>query len=204
MSRNLDADAVLDLLRQTGTLQEGHFRLTSGRHSDRFFLMPHTFQYPDATEQLCAALAALFAADDVETVAGPATGGIILAYEVARQLGRQTGRRVRAVFTEKTEDGGMALKRQWSLRPGERVLMVEDAVTTGGSVSKAMAALQPHGPTLVGVGCIVDRSGGMVDFGVPLRSLARVDVASWTPEECPLCRAGVPLVRPKEQVSTRG
>lgn len=82
--------------------------------------------------------------------------------------------------------------------------MVEDAVTTGGSVSKAIAALQPYEPTLVGVGCIVDRSGGQVDFGVPLRSLVQVDVASWTPEECPLCREGVPLVKPKDRVSTRG
>lgn len=193
----LNPDAVLDLLRSTGTLKEGHFRLTSGRHSDCFFLMPHTFQHPAQTEQLCAQLAALFAEDRVETVVGPATGGIILAYEVARQLGRLTERPVRALFTEKTEDGAMALKRQWTLRRGERVLVVEDAVTTGGSVQKAIAAIQPFEPTLVGVGCIVDRSGGQADFGVDLRSLVKVDVQSWEPEACPLCRAGIPLVRPK-------
>ena len=197
MTRNLEPDAVLDILRTTGALLEGHFRLTSGRHSDRFFLMPHTFQYPSETERLCSELASLFREVEVETVVGPATGGIILAYEVARQLSRLTGRRVRAIFTEKSEDGGMALKRQWSLRSGERVLVVEDAVTTGGSVQKAIAAIQGHQPILVGVGCIVDRSGGCVDFGVPLRSLVRVDVESWTPEDCPLCRAGVPLVKPK-------
>lgn len=193
----MNHDAVLDLLRSTGTLKEGHFRLTSGRHSDRFFLMPHTFQYPAQTEQLCAGLAALFANDEIETVVGPATGGIILAYEVARQLGRLTGRPVRAVFTEKTEEGKMALKRQWSLRPGERVLMVEDAITTGGSVQKAMDAVQPYQPAIVGVGCIVDRSNGQVDFGVDLRSLVKVNVESWEPEQCPLCKAGVDLVRPK-------
>jgi len=187
----------LDHLRNTGALKEGHFRLTSGRHSDRFFLMPHTFQHPAETEQLCTGLAALFAADGVETVVGPATGGIILAYEVARQLGRLTGRPVRAIFTEKTEDGGMALKRQWSLRPGERVLMVEDAITTGGSVQKAMAAVRQYEPAIVGVGCIVDRSNGQVAFGVDLRALVRVAAESWLPDECPLCRTGVALVRPK-------
>lgn len=197
MTRHLEPDAVLEILRATGTLLEGHFRLTSGRHSDRFFLMPHTFQYPAETERLCEGLASLFETEEVETVVGPATGGIILAYEVARQLSRRTGGPVRAIFTEKTEDGGMALKRQWHLRPGERVLVVEDAVTTGGSVQKAIAAIQGYQPVVVGVGCIVDRSGGRVDFGVPLRSLARVDVESWEPDDCPLCRTGVPLVKPK-------
>ncbi len=195
--RHLRPDEVLGVLRATGALLEGHFQLTSGRHSDRFFLMPHTFQHPAETERLCHALARLFQEENVETVVGPATGGIILAYEVARQLGRLTGRPVRAVFTEKTEDGGMALKRQWQLRAGERVLVVEDAVTTGGSVRKAISAVQAFQPVLVGVGCIVDRSRGLADFGVPLRSLVRVDVDSWAPEECPLCKAGVPVVKPK-------
>ncbi|MFZ5815557.1 MAG: orotate phosphoribosyltransferase, partial [Bacillota bacterium] len=193
----LTHDEVFAILRETGTLREGHFRLTSGRHSDRFFLMPHAFQYPEQTERLCAGLASLFADEPVETVIGPATGGIILAYEVARQLGRLQGRPVRAVFTEKTEDGGMALKRQWSLRPGERVLMVEDAVTTGGSVQKAMEAVRSFEPAIVGLACIVDRSNGQVEFGVPMRSLVQVQVESWLPEECPLCRQGIELVKPK-------
>lgn len=197
MRQHLEPSAVLEILRATGALLEGHFRLTSGRHSDRFFLMPHTFQHPGETERLCRELASRFQEDQVETVIGPATGGIILAYEVARQLSRLTGRPVRAIFTEKTEEGGMALKRQWRLRPGERVLVVEDAVTTGGSVQKAIAAIAGYQPALVGVGCIVDRAGGRVDFGVPLRSLVRMEVESWSPEDCPLCRAGVPLVKPK-------
>ncbi len=190
-------DDVFAILRETGTLREGHFRLTSGRHSDRFFLMPHAFQFPAQTEQLCAGLAELFADDQVETVIGPATGGIILAYEVARQLGKLYGSPVRAVFTEKTEEGGMALKRQWTLRPGERVLMVEDAVTTGGSVQKAIDAVRGFEPAIVGVACIVDRSNGNADFGVPLRSLVQVQVESWTAEECPLCKQGIELIRPK-------
>lgn len=190
-------EQLFAILRATGTLKEGHFRLTSGRHSDRFFLMPHAFQYPAETEQLCAALAELFDREQVETVIGPATGGIIMAYEVARQMGRLTGRQVRAIFTEKTEEGGMALKRQWSLRPGERVLMVEDAITTGGSVQKALDAIRPYQPEVVGVACIIDRSAPGVEFGAPLRSLARVEVESWLPEECPLCRQGIELVKPK-------
>ncbi|WP_273379259.1 orotate phosphoribosyltransferase [Symbiobacterium thermophilum] len=197
LKSSLTPEKVLDILRTTGALLEGHFQLTSGRHSDRFFLMPHTLQHPAQTERLCRALAGLFAEEGVETVVGPATGGIILAYEVARQLERLTGRPVRAIFTEKTEDGGMALKRQWRLRSGERVLVVEDAITTGGSVVKAIAALQAYQPALVGVGCIVDRSRGAVEFGVPLRALVRAEVDSWTPDECPLCRAGVPVVKPK-------
>ena len=190
-------DEVFAILRETGTLREGHFRLTSGRHSDRFFLMPHAFQFPAETEILCRGLAQLFAAEEVETVIGPATGGIILAYEVARQVSTLSGRRVRAIFTEKSDDGAMALKRQWTLRPGERVLMVEDAITTGGSVQKAIDAIRPFGPEIVGVACIVDRSGGSADFGVPMRSLVKVRVESWLPEECPLCQQGIELVRPK-------
>lgn len=193
----ISPDEVFAILRQSGTLREGHFRLTSGRHSDRFFLMPHAFQFPEQTEKLCAGLAELFAEEGVETVIGPATGGILLAYEVARQLGKRTGRSVRAIFTEKTEEGGMALKRQWSLRPGERVLMVEDAVTTGGSVRKAIDAVRQYEPSILGVACIVDRSRGQAGFGVPMRSLVQVEVESWLPEECPLCRQGVELVKPK-------
>lgn len=195
---SLSYDEVMAIFREAGTLQEGHFRLTSGRHSDRFFLMPHTLQHPDLTERLCAELAALFDGEEIETVIGPATGGIILAYEVARQIGRRRGGRPpRAIFAEKDGQGGMALKRQWSLRQGERVLVVEDAVTTGGSVAKTIAAIRPFGPQIVGVACLADRSQGQVDFGVPLRSLVKVDVSSWLPEECPLCRQGIPLVKPK-------
>lgn len=189
---------ILDIFRQTGTLREGHFLLTSGRHSDQFFLMPHTFQHPTETERLCAALAALWQDVEIQTVVGPATGGIILAYEVARQIGRlRGGKGPRAIFTEKTEDGKMALKRQWRLVPGEKVLVVEDAVTTGGSIQKSIDAISSFEPELVGVGCIADRSGGTVSFGAPLRSLITLQVSSWSAEECPLCQQGIDLTRPK-------
>lgn len=191
-------DDVLAVFREAGVLREGHFVLTSGRHSNQFFLMPHLFQYPNLTEQLCGALAELYADQEIETVIGPATGGIVLAYEVARQIGKlQRGKSPRAIFTEKTEDGKMALKRQWTLRKGERVLFVEDAITTGGSVNKAIDAVRSFEPSVVGVGCLTDRTNGVVDFGVPLRSLVQIQVQSWAPGECPLCQAGSEAVKPK-------
>jgi orotate phosphoribosyltransferase len=194
----MDREQLFTIFREAGVLREGHFVLTSGRHSDQFFLLPHLFQYPHLTEQVCAAMAELFAGEEIETVVGPATGGIVLAYEVARQIGRlKGGKGPRAIFTEKTEDGKMALKRQWSLRPGEKVLMVEDAVTTGGSIAKAMEAIRGYEPEIVGVAAITDRSGGTVDFGVPLRAVVTLKVESWTPEECPLCQKGVPVIKPK-------
>lgn len=195
----MDREELFAIFREAGVYREGHFVLTSGRHSGQFFLLPHLFQFPALTERVCAALAAQFDGVEIETVVGPATGGIVLAYEVARQLAlRRPGAPApRAIFTEKTEDGGMALKRQWTLRPGEKVLMVEDAVSTGGSVAKALAAIQQYEPAVVGVGCIADRSGGAVDFGAPLKAVVTLKVESWAPEECPLCRQGVPLVKPK-------
>jgi orotate phosphoribosyltransferase len=194
----VNQERLFQIFREAGVLREGHFVLASGRHSQQFFLLPHLFQYPHLTEEVCAAMAALFADTEVETVVGPATGGILLAYEVARQIRLlKGGKGPRAIFTEKTEDGKMALKRQWSLRPGEKVLMVEDAVTTGGSVGKAMEAIRGYEPAIVGVACIADRSGGTVNFGVPLRAVATLQVESWPPDECPLCKQGVPLVKPK-------
>jgi len=194
----LAKDELFAILREAGVLREGHFVLTSGRHSAQFFLLPHLFQFPHLTERVCAAIAEQFDGVEIDTVVGPATGGIILAYEVARQLGLRRGRRPpRAIFTEKTEDGKMALKRQWSLDQGERVLVVEDAVTTGGSVFKSLEAISAFPYELVGVGAICDRSGGTVRFPAPLRALVTLNVESWLPEACPLCQQGVPLVKPK-------
>lgn len=195
----MNREELFAIFKEAGVYREGHFVLTSGRHSGQFFLLPHLFQFPALTERVCAAMAAMFDGVAIETVVGPATGGIVLAYEAARQLGlrRPAGQAPRAIFTEKTEDGKMALKRQWTLRPGEKVLVVEDAVSTGGSVAKAMEAIRPYGPEVVAVACIADRSGGVVDLGAPLRALVTLNVESWAPEECPLCKQGVELVKPK-------
>lgn len=189
---SLSAEEVLALFRRTGVLREGHFLLTSGLHSDRFLLCAQALQYPAEAERLCRALAETWQGQGIDVVAGPAVGGIIMAYETARHLG------ARAVFTEKTEDGGMALRRGFQVRPGERVLLVEDAVTTGGSVLKCKAALEPFQPQFVGVAALVDRSGGQAHLdGLPLRALLRLDIPAYPPGDCPLCARGEPLVRPK-------
>ncbi|PZN13159.1 MAG: orotate phosphoribosyltransferase [Bacillota bacterium] len=207
---DLDDAAVAGLLNQTGAHRYGHFRLTTGLHSDEFFLLARAFQYPEVLERLGAALAArlrrvLPAADagqggpagsgpvagTVGAVVGPAMGGVLLAHAVARVLGG------RSLFAEKEADGSMRLKRGFALAPGEPVVVVEDAVTTGGSVRKTMEAVARAGGRVVAVGAVVDRSGGKADFGVPFVSLLCRDVAAFVPEECPLCRRGVPLVEPK-------
>lgn len=191
MAMPMGRDEVLRILRETGTLMEGHFLLTSGRHSGQFLLFSQALQFPPVAERLCRAMAEPFREAAVETVIGPAMGGVILAYEVARALG------VRAMFAEKAGDGSMALRRGFRLRPGERVLVVEDAVTTGGSVEKVLAVVRDAGGVPVGVSVIADRSAGAVDFGLPMRALVTLDIPSWLPADCPLCRQGLTLVRPK-------
>ncbi len=179
------------VLREVGALQEGHFLLSSGRHSDRYIEKFALLMRPRETEQVCRGFTDRFAGAGVETVAGPTTGGILLAFEVARQLG------VRAVYAERVEGGpGREFRRGATFRPGERVLVVDDILTTGGSVRDTLAALERQGAEVVGVGVLVDRSGGTVDFGVPLVPLLAVDIATYDPADCPLCRDGVPLVKP--------
>lgn len=183
-------EEILRLLRETGVIMEGHFRLTSGRHSPTFLQCSQVLQYPRHAEALCRQLAAPFAGSGVQGVIGPAVGGIILAYETARALG------VRAIFAER-EEGRMRLRRGFTISPGERFLVVEDAVTTGGSVNEVLELLAEARARAVGVAMLVDRSGGKVGFGVPQVALVTLDVPSYSPAECPLCRAGVPLVYPK-------
>ncbi|MHB9145446.1 MAG: orotate phosphoribosyltransferase [Symbiobacteriia bacterium] len=185
---------VMRLLEETGVALSGHFLLTSGRHSPRFMQMSQVWQYPAEAERLARALARKvieqLGPDAAETVAGPAMGGVIIGYEVARALG------LRSIYTEKDGEA-MALKRGFRIRPGERVLLTEDAVTTGGSVKKAMAALQAAGAVPVAVAAAVDRSLGKADLGVPLISLLELEVPSYAPDDCPLCRQGLPLTKPK-------
>lgn len=183
-----DIEAVL---REVGALKEGHFLLSSGRHSDRYIEKFEIFFHPRRTEEVCRQIAARFADAGIETVAGPTTGGILLAFEVARQLG------ARAAYAERVEGGnGREFRRGRVFQPGERVLVVDDILTTGGSVRETLAALAARPVEVVAVAVLVDRSGGRVDFGVPLAPLLRTDIATYDPADCPLCRAGVPLVKP--------
>lgn len=179
---------VKQLLIETGAILEGHFLLTSGLHSPMYVEKFQVLQYPEHTAKMCAALADKFADEQVELVIGPVTGGILLAHEVGKNL------KTRAIFTER-ENGKMTLRRGFVIKPGERVLIVEDIVTTGGSVKEVLEVVREHGGIAVGVGLLVDRSGGTVDFGIPAKSLLQLQVQTYKHDECPLCRDNVPMTK---------
>lgn len=183
-------EKILDMLKETGVILEGHFQLTSGRHSNRFLLCSQLLQHPNLTEKICRLMAAPFRSKGVETLIGPAMGGVILSYEVARALG------ARAIFAEFIE-GEITLKRGFQVSEGEKVLVVEDAVTTGGSVQKVIDLLKTCKANIAGVSMIVDRSGGAVNFGLPQSALVTMQIESYQPQDCPLCRSGLPLQKPK-------
>lgn len=175
-----EAIAIFD---RSGALMEGHFKLTSGRHSNQYMQCAQVLKYPGYTEQLARDIVASFRDSGAELVIGPAMGGIIVAYEVARQL------ELPAIFTER-QDGKMTLRRNFSIEPGQKVLVVEDVVTTGGSVFEVIDVVKEKGGEVVGVGVLVDRSGGKVDFAVPMHAVLSMQIESWEAEDCPLCKAG--------------
>ena len=183
---------TLDLYETTGALLRGHFRLTSGLHSDVYLQSALVLQYPAHAADLGAALATPFRDDGIQTVLAPAIGGILVAHEVARALGG------RALFTER-EDGVMRLRRGFTLAAGERCLVVEDVMTTGGSIREVVGCVEALGGTVVGVGSLIDRSGG-ANFPVKRATLATIKATTWKPEECPLCRAGSRAVKPGSRV----
>ncbi|MGH9764330.1 MAG: orotate phosphoribosyltransferase [Blastocatellia bacterium] len=180
---------ILSLFISTGALLEGHFQLSSGLHSRNYLQCALLLQHPDVAERLGRSLADHFRNLQVSAVVAPAIGGIIVAHEVARALG------VRALFTER-ENGVMTLRRGFSVTPGERVLVVEDVVTTGGSTRDTIEAVSRAEGQVVGAGSMVDRSGGAADVGVARAALLTLTVPAYDPAECPLCRDGVPAVKP--------
>jgi len=183
-------EAILNRFREAGALLEGHFLLTSGRHSPAYLQCARVLQHPDLAEDLCSRLARAFADEGVETVLAPAIGGIVVGHEVARALG------ARAVFAER-EKGRMTLRRGFALRSGERVLCVEDVVTTGGSLKEVQQLAQAAGADVAAVAALVDRTGGAdPGFGMPLTALVRIEAPTYVPEDCPQCRQGLPLVKP--------
>jgi orotate phosphoribosyltransferase len=187
-------EKALEIFRRTGVTREGHFKLTSGRHSDRYMQCAQLFQYPEESERVCAEVAGAFKDKEITLVAGPAIGGIIMAYEVARLL------KIRDIFAER-EDGIMTLRRGFEAAEGERALVVEDVVTTGGSVKEVIQLLYSRKVEVIGVGSVVDRSNGTVVFEaggrkIPFYALASLNVESWEADACPLCRQGVPVVKP--------
>jgi len=183
---------LLDRLRAVGALKEGHFLLASGLHSDRYVEKFDLLRRPKATEVVCTGIVERFRAAAVDVVVGPTTGGILLAFEVARQLD------VASAYAERRAEGepGREIRRGTRFEPGARVLVVDDILTTGGSVRETLEALARHPVEVVGVAVLVDRSRGRTDLGVPLVALATLDVATWDAETCPLCTRGVPLVKP--------
>jgi orotate phosphoribosyltransferase len=182
-------DEVVERFRCTGALLEGHFVLTSGLHSTHYLQCALVLQHPSEAEALARAIAARCSEQQVETVAAPAIGGIIIGWEVARALG------VRSIWTER-EAGAMTLRRGFTIRPGERVLVVEDVITTGGSTRETIEVLRSSGALVVGAASIIDRSGGRADVGVPRVALATLEVPANAPASCPQCAAGVPAVKP--------
>lgn len=186
---NTDSPTIEELLKSSGALLEGHFKLTSGRHSDRYIEKIRILHDPEKVEAIGAEFAARFEDVDADIVVGPAMGGIVLAYETARQSGRKF------VFTQREGDK-MIIRPGFHLKPGMRAIVIEDIVTTGGSVFEVLEALKAHGVVVVGIGVIVDRSGGQVDFGYPTEALLSVDLQTWAPEECPLCKEGIPIDKP--------
>jgi orotate phosphoribosyltransferase len=182
----ISQERVMEILKEAGVLLEGHFKLTSGRHSNRYLQCAKIFRNTKYSEELCAALAEQYKDNGVQVVIGPAMGAVQMAYEVSRSL------KCENFFTERDENGKMALRRGFSVQPGEKVLVVEDVVTTGGSVREVIELVREAGGEIVGVGSIVDRTGGKIDFGVPFKAVISVDVESWEPENCPLCKAGAP------------
>ena len=189
MSDAMSEKEVEDLLIETSAIMEGHFLLTSGLHSPRYVEKFNVLQRPVYTEKLCRAMAEKFKDANIETVVGPVTGGILLAHETGKALG------TRAIFTER-ENGKMTFRRGFTLHEGERVLIVEDIVTTGGSIREVIDVVKEHGGIPVAVSMLVDRSGGKATFGdVPSTALLHMDVQTYKPEECPLCKAGIPMTK---------
>jgi len=183
------SNSVLDLFRDTGAYLKGHFRLTSGLHSPEYLQCALVLQHPQHAETCGRALAsALNVKPDV--VVSPAMGGLIIGHEVARAFG------VRHIFTERDADRKMVLRRGFSVQPGEKAVVIEDVITTGGSSKEVVELLRAAGVDVVAAGSVIDRSGGKADLGVPRAALATLEVETWDPAQCPLCQQGLPVVKP--------
>jgi len=182
-------EEVLEIYRRTGALLSGHFLLSSGLHSDRYLQSALVLQQPDIATKLCAALADHFKDQKIEVVIAPALGGVFVSHEMARALG------VRSLFAERV-NGELTLRRGFAINPGERVLVVEDVITTGKSTRETIEVVKKAGGSVVAAASLVDRSGGKAELGVPYRSLVTLDVPVYAAETCPLCRTGSAPVKP--------
>ena len=190
-------EEILAILNDSGALLSGHFILSSGLHSPHYLQCAKVQQYPARLDELCRDLAAKWKDAGVTVVVGPAMGGIVLAYELARQLG------ARGVFMERNDKGGFELRRGWAIESADRVLVAEDVVTTGGSAKEVMDLLKADGANVVGVTSLICRNKA-VNFGVPYQYVIDFDVPAFKPEDCPLCRKGEPAVKPGSRPAKKG
>jgi orotate phosphoribosyltransferase len=181
---------VLEIFRETSALLEGHFLLRSGMHSQQYFQCALVLQYPRHAETLCRALAEKLKNTGATTVISPAMGGLFIGHEVGRALG------LRHIFAEKNAAGKLELRRNFKIAPGEKLLVIEDVITKGGRVQETIDIVRQNGGNVVAVGVLVDRSEGNVNFGAPVVSLLKLHIATFAPANCPLCRAGQPVVKP--------
>ncbi|KJS21332.1 MAG: orotate phosphoribosyltransferase [Clostridiaceae bacterium BRH_c20a] len=185
----LDSNEVLEMLKKVDAFKEGHFKFSSGLHSEVYIQCAQLLKEPDLSEKVCTTLAEHFCQDKPDIVIGPAMGGIIVAYEVARYLG------VPGIFTEKVE-GKAQLRRMFSIKPGQKVLVVEDVITTGLSSQEVIDLVEGLGGEVLAVGSIVDRSNGLAKLTVPYFSLVTISMNNYDPNDCPLCKQGIPIYKP--------
>ncbi len=192
---------VLEILKETGALRTGHFRLSSGLHSGEYIEKFQVFRYPVKVQSLCRAIVKRFEDDEIEVVLGPTTGGILLAFEVARQM------KIAALYAERADapppsGSRRELRRGQVLNPGTRVLVVDDVLTTGGAIRECLDLVRSTGAELVGTAVLADRSGGTVDLGCRLDALVTLYITNFPPDLCPLCRSGEPLTEPGSKYLT--
>ncbi len=180
---------VAAAIERTGVLKEGHFFLTSGRHSNQYMQMAQLLQYPAEAAEAGKAITKLFSDKEIDLVVGPALGGVIIAHEVASALN------VRCIFAERKE-GEMQIRRGFEVKEGERVIVVEDVVTTGGSVNEVISLLKERNANVIGVGSLINRTKGTNPFEVDYRALMEVNIESYDADDCPLCKKGIPAVKP--------
>jgi len=190
-------EEILNIFRQCSALLEGHFLLSSGLHSEKYLQCALVLQHPDIATELCFKLGSNFRSEKVDFVIAPALGGIIVAQEVAKALG------VRAMFAERV-DGKLTLRRGFAIKEGERAIVVEDVITTGGSTKETMRVVTEAGGIVVAAGSLIDRGGGKTDLGVPYTSLVTLSIDTYQPKDCPLCKKGIEVVKPGSRNLNKG
>jgi len=187
----INKEEIMRRFEEAGAIQKGHFKLTSGVHSDAYIQCAQIMQYPEFIHNLCSELGKKFKGSDIDVIVGPAIGAIIMAHVMAMVLGPW----VRAIFTER-ENGKMTLRRSFEIKKGEKVLVVEDVTTTGSSAREVIDIVKSRQAKVVGVGALIDRSGGKVDFGIRYEKLLTIKMNTYEPDNCPLCKNKIPITKP--------